>query len=304
VSNSSTYIFTDIDLDGVGSLIAIHQVLGAKPGDIKFTAASVSNIRKELLRWLETDSFVNYTNVYFLDLDTSEIIDLIDAPNVIIIDHHNSHAKNADKYKRAQVMVTVTTSCSKLIYRTYKDKLSHLTDAQKYFIALCDDYDSYVFKLPDSYNLNCLFTNTQKSPDKSRTHKFLERFYEGFNQFTVQEANIIKDYIERKNAAIAGLKIFEGKVSIGKQDRYIVGTHGEKFTNEICHHLIEKHNAEIAFFYNINSNHVSWRKSKTCEIDLSKLAAKLCQGGGHEYAAGGQSTPAFFEFTKSLTPKI
>jgi len=98
------------------------------------------------------------------------------------------------------------------------------------------------------------------------------------------------------------LQLYKGTVSIGGKDRNILGTSGNRFVNEICDHVIHTQNADIVFFVNTDNQHVSFRKNKTCEIDLSKLAAKLCEGGGHEYAAGGKITEGFLNFTKLLSP--
>jgi oligoribonuclease NrnB/cAMP/cGMP phosphodiesterase (DHH superfamily) len=303
VINNEIYIFTDIDLDGVGSLVAMHHVLGHKPGELKYTITNVTNLRKNLLKWLETDSLAKYRRVIFLDLDTSSCADLIDFENVTVIDHHSSHVKALGVYKHAKTFVVDTTSCARLVYATFKENLNHLTAAQKYFIGLCDDYDCYKFALPESYDLNCLFTNTQKSVEKTRTDKFLDKYFEGFTGFNFHETNIIKEYLAKRDAAIAILEIFSGTINISKEPRRVVGTCGAKFTNEVCDHLIKKHGAEVAFYYNVNSDHVSLRRGPNCKVDLSKLASVLCEGGGHENAAGGKPTPAFFEFAKSLTTK-
>ena len=77
--------------------------------------------------------------------------------------------------------------------------------------------------------------------------------------------------------------------------------HGFRF-NEICEYLLKEKGADIAFFVNPDASHVSFRKNKSCDVDVSKLAAKLCEGGGHEYAAGGKITETFMNFTKLLTP--
>ena len=130
----------------------------------------------------------------------------------------------------------------------------------------------------------------------------MTRFYDGFKGFNTQEANIIKEHVTLKNKTISELQVFTGSVSIGGKPRLIYGATGNKFINEICDHLIKKYNAEIVFFVNTDASHVSFRKSKQCEVDLSKLAAKLCEGGGHEYAAGGKITESFMSFTKLLTP--
>jgi len=158
--------------------------------------------------------------------------------------------------------------------------------------------------LDDSYNLNCLLTNTQKTLDKTRTDKFVERFYNGYNGFNKQELNIIKEYITGRDAAIKALQVFSGNVSISKQDVKITGTTGTKYVNDVCDFLIKKHDSDVVFFVNTNNQHVSFRKKKGCNVDMSKLANKLCEGGGHEYAAGGKITDTFMEFVKQLTPIV
>ena len=154
------FVFTDSDLDGAASLLVLHWVLKANPGDIKFQTVTVSNFRKEFLLWAAENSIENYDAVYFLDLDTSSSSDLIDNKKSIIIDHHETH--DASKYKNANTNISVTTSCAKLLYLHFKDKLTSLTNEQKYLIALANDYDSYTLKLTESYNLNCAFSNSKK----------------------------------------------------------------------------------------------------------------------------------------------
>jgi oligoribonuclease NrnB/cAMP/cGMP phosphodiesterase (DHH superfamily) len=77
---------------------------------------------------------------------------------------------------------------------------------------------------------------------------------------------------------------------------------GSKYVNDVCDYLLRTYNSDIVFFVNTNSQHVSFRKKKDCTVDMSKLAKNLCDGGGHEYAAGGKITDTFMEFVKQLTP--
>jgi nanoRNase/pAp phosphatase (c-di-AMP/oligoRNAs hydrolase) len=300
VDPKNIYVFTDIDLDGSTSLLALHWALNAKPGELQYKSTTVSNVRRDLLKWLETDSFKNYSLVYFLDLDTTKCADLIDHSNVVIIDHHATHVAGKDVYKLARVNIVVGPSCSKLIYQHFKGTIQ-ITDAQKYLIGLANDYDSYTFKLSESYDLNCLYTSIQKFEGKVRVERYIERFYEGFGDFNIQEKNIIKDYITKRDKAISELKIYTGKLPIGKEVRKLAGTFGTKYVNDICDMLLKKYGADIVFFVNVDNKHVSFRKAKTCDVDLSKLATKICNGGGHEYAAGGIITDAFLRLTEQLT---
>lgn len=297
------HAFTDVDLDGTGSLLALHWSNGCKPGQINWKGSTASNFRKEFLKWAVNDSLNNYDLNYFLDLDTSTCTDLIDISNkVCIIDHHITHVNiiKETPYKNAFAHVIETTSCAKLAYKYFQLE-NKLTTQQKYFIALVNDYDSYQFKLPETYDLNCLYTNTQKTFDKTRQHKFLERFYNGFDGFTSTEKNIIAEHKTNRDRVLNNLKIFGGSVNIGKNNYRVVGTVSTKFVNEVCDYLIKNYKADIVFSMNSNNQHVSWRKNKdTCPVDLSKLSAKLCEGGGHEYSAGGKVTETFLEFTKQL----
>jgi oligoribonuclease NrnB/cAMP/cGMP phosphodiesterase (DHH superfamily) len=304
VSFNKIYVFTDFDIDGVAALLALHWALGAEPGQIAFKTTTVTNFRKEYLNWLNENNPNDFDKIYILDLDVAKNADLVDRKNIVIIDHHLTHVNALGVYKNAEVHVSETSSCAKKAYNHFKTlgKLTKLTQQQKYFIALADDYDCYQFKLPETYELNCLYTNTQKTSTKQRAEIFLEKYYNGFYPFTTQEKAIIKEYVDRKNKAIDSLEIYQGTVSIGGAKRTIYGTHGTKFVNEICDYMINTHPADIVFFVNSNNSHVSFRKNKSCDVDLSKLAAKICEGGGHEYAAGGKVTETFLNFTKLLTP--
>ena len=293
------FVFTDFDLDGTTSLLELHWALKVKPGQIQYKSTTVSNFRREYLSWLNEHKPDNYDKIFILDLDVSGSADLVDRNNFVIIDHHLTHVKAKDNYKNATVNVVETTSCAKLVYKHFN---LQLTPEQKFLVALANDYDSYALQISQSYEINCLLTNLQKSAGGQKADKFMARFYEGFKGFTAQETNIINTHIALRDKTIKELNVFEGKVSIGGKERRVIGTTGNKFVNEVCDHLIKKLGAEIAFFVNPDVTHVSFRKNKTCDVDLSKLAAKLCEGGGHEYAAGGKITESFMNFTKLLTP--
>ena len=294
------YVFTDIDLDGTASLLALHWALNIDANNTKFKTTTVSNFRKEFLKWLETDSINNYDQVYFLDLDVSTSADIVDHPKSVIIDHHVTHVQAKDIYKLAHTYIVETTSCAKLVYAYFKGTLK-LDSNQKYFIVLADDYHCYKFAQPETSDLNCLFSNTQRTLDKTRTHKFIERYYNGFVPFNVQERNIIKEYTDGRDAAIKTLQIYTGKVSLGKNEYVVTGTMGRKYVNDVCDHLIKHYNSDVVFFINPTNQHVSFRKKKECPVNLAKLATALCEGGGHEYSAGGKLTDTFLEFTKQLT---
>jgi len=81
-----------------------------------------------------------------------------------------------------------------------------------------------------------------------------------------------------------------------------VATFANYAVNELAHFLIKKYNADIGIVVNTQAKTVSFRRSKQSDADLSILATKLCQGGGHSASAGGRLTEKFANLTKTFTP--
>ncbi len=91
---------------------------------------------------------------------------------------------------------------------------------------------------------------------------------------------------------------FKGKI----KNYNVVATFANYAINELAHFLIKKHNADISIIVNTQAKTVSFRRSKSCDADVSILAQKLCNGGGHAAAAGGKLTEQFASLTKQFTP--
>ena len=108
-------VFTDLDLDGACSYL-VHS--WARQKKSKVVTIKVSNLREKFLGWLNNHKLEDYKQVYFFDLDTTEIQDLIDKNNVSIFDHHKTHKEEI--YKNAEFYIDANeTSCSKLLYKHY-----------------------------------------------------------------------------------------------------------------------------------------------------------------------------------------
>lgn len=288
-------VFTDLDLDGAGSLLTFkwfhpnHQ--------IDTVGLKVSNLRDKLLSWLKTNSFESYDEVYFFDLDTSSVGDLIDRENVTIIDHHGTNTYN---YKSANTDLVVTTSTSKLIYNKYKKESKiKLSFSQVELLSLIDDYDSYTLKFANSYSLDILFW--YYSGD--RISHFCERFKEGFKDFTDQEKVLINTYRKRFAKYYRQLRLYDADISIkGKQYKFI-STFVDKYVNDVAHCVIrDNEQCDITMLINPKSKRVYFRKRKGIDVNLGKLAAALCEGGGHEYAAGGVLNERIKILSKDFQP--
>jgi len=90
---------------------------------------------------------------------------------------------------------------------------------------------------------------------------------------------------------------FKGKI----KEYDVVASFGDYAVGELAHFLLSKHNADISIIVNTKAKTVSFRRSKNCTIDVSLLAKKLCDGGGHTASAGGKLTNKFTTLTKQFT---
>jgi nanoRNase/pAp phosphatase (c-di-AMP/oligoRNAs hydrolase) len=72
--------------------------------------------------------------------------------------------------------------------------------------------------------------------------------------------------------------------------------------NEIAERALRENNADVILLINLKSKTVCYRKSKTCDLDVGKLAEKLAGGGGHEAAAGSLLNDTISNITKLLQP--
>lgn len=299
-NNKPIMVFTHSDLDGVVSYLLIkwcfpkHKVLYKQ-------ISTASLAREEFRQWLLYNKFDDYSQIFILDLDIKDCYDLVDYENIFVIDHHTSHSAYISdpqhKPKNATIAVKPYSSASLLIYKLLQKMYDlKLNDAKKTLVVLADDYDSYKNVSPLSKQLNTIYWDTDKSFES-----FIDNFSDGFKGFNREQANIIQLREHDLNKIIPSLKIFETTMQINNQTVAIKATFANKMINDVAEYLIAEHKAQIAIVVNISSERVSFRRARNLEnIDVSELAEDLCDGGGHEYAAGGSITEAFKEFSKEF----
>lgn len=291
-----TIVFTDADLDGSMSYLLL-KLCSTKTLPYKVT--TVTKFSDDFKAWSRKNNVNDYEKIIILDLDVSKSIELIDLPNVIIIDHHKTHVENKDNYKNAKVIVQEYPSCAKLIYKIYKSKLDDvLNDNQKKLLLLVDDYDSWTHKYPQSKKLNYIFWNYQGD----RLEKFLKDFSTGFKKFNENHLRTIEFYERKLTKTVESLAYHQAIVSINGSKRKCISTFANTLISDIGNYLIESLQADIGFVINPDTNRVSVRKNKDCDVDLGKLSRKLIDGGGHDMAAGGICTEKFLEFSKLFKP--
>lgn len=283
-------IYTDNDLDGAGSALVL-----------KWYFETIANVVVEetgestLLSKLKSKNGAldTFDKVFICDLAlTEEHIPGVDRENFVIFDHHVDHSKLKDNYKNARAVVKPYTSCTKLIYDTFLSKLS-LTQKQVELINFIDQYDSYKIKDVEALKLNAIFY-LYNNP---KVNKFIESFNHGMRDFNILEKNSITLFFKKLKEQMNNAEVFEGKI----KDYKVVATFANYAINEVAHSLIAKHKADIGIVVNKDTKTVSFRRSKTSEVDVSILARKFCNGGGSVGAAGGALTEQFGNLTKLFT---
>lgn len=287
-------IFTDSDLDGAGCAAALKWLL-PKTYDITIMPTTISKFRNELLDWLKTDKLSNYDLVFICDLDTTELSELVDFNNVYIIDHHESH--NPLIYKNCKTHIINATSATLLIYKLFLEN-KNISKEKIALIKLIDDYDSFNLKYKQSKELNIIYW----SLTGNRPIKFYEIFNEGFKGFDKFQINTINNYQQKLNKLISSIQLFKGIVNFENKQYNCLSTIVDSCINDVGEYIYKTYNTDIVFIVNLKSNVVSLRKNPNCNIDLSKLAKQIGNGGGHTTAAGCPLNDQFMELMKNFIP--
>ena len=284
-------VWTDTDLHGAGGALVLKWLYkNSKTFNINDVTESTFTGRfKGALSTLD-----HYDRIFIIDLDLNkEQIELIDKGNVVVIDSHKNHSSYKHLYKNAKVIIDESYfSVVNLIKDKFKSHLD-LNSNQIKLIDLINGYDWYKSN-NDSLKLNAVYYNLN-SP---KTENFISSFYNGFSSYTIEQKNSIKLFFKKFKEQINSNGIFKGNI----KEYNVVASFGNYAVGELAHFLLSKYNADISIIVNTKAKTVSFRRSKDCDADVSLIAKKLCDGGGHPASAGGKLTNQFASLTKQFTP--
>ncbi len=283
-------VWTDTDLHGAGATLVLKW-LYKKSNTFNINDVTESTFSGRFKGALDT--LDHYDKIYILDLDLNkDQAHLADRDNVVVIDTHKDHSNHKHIYKSAKVIIDDSFySCIDLIC----DKFNHLlalNNNQTTLIEMIKQYDWYKTNNSDSLKLNAVYYNLN-SP---KTENFINIFESGFTEFSIQEKNSIKLFFKKFKEQLSN-DTFKGKI----KEYDVVASFGDYAVGELAHFLLSKHNADISIIVNTKAKTVSFRRSKNCTVDVSLLAKKLCDGGGHTASAGGKLTNKFTTLTKQFT---
>tara|TARA_R110000782_G_scaffold80073_1_gene158699 strand:+ start:75 stop:950 length:876 start_codon:yes stop_codon:yes gene_type:complete len=284
------HIITDADLDGAGSYLCLKQAY--KDNTLTYSVTT----EKKFISDIAYFKFEDYDLVIISDLNLKESeIRLCDLKNVIVIDHHAEHMQLIENYKNAKPIIKDYSSCTKLIYDTFKLE-NKLNKNQKLLVKLIDDYDSYKLNLPFSKPLNQVFWSYTGDRVSKFENDFKDGFF-GFNQFQKNALKIIENKIER---FFKEETIHKGNLKIGDKNYNVAGVVVTFSPNEIAERIISTYGVDFVIMINLAGKSVYMRRSVDCSLNMGIVAAKLMDGGGHADAAGGTLNDTVINITKLL----
>lgn len=287
-------IFTDYDLDGVGCYMC-YLWCHDNNDDVKHRVirVGISNLRDKILDFLRKDKFENYNSVYFFDLDCTEVSDLIDYKNVIIIDHHDSHIQNKDVYQNCKTVLKPYKSCAQLVYSIFSKYYSFIISKKRNtLIKLISDYDSYELKYPESIKLNYIIRFMDKGFEN-----FIKYFYYGFEPFSNEQKRVYLFHLNKVEQIKSKIQLYKGNL----KDYSVVFCFNDNYINEICDYALCETNYNICIMVSLTKKKVYFRRNKNFDkVKMGVLAEKLCNGGGHPEAAGGELTEKLLNTVKTF----
>ncbi len=289
------HIFAHSDLDGASCCLLLEWYLWNVPS---YTLTNHENLHTNVAKWLLKNKAEDYDRIFFVGLDTCTIVNLIDLPNVRVFDHHQEAKRCKELYKNAKVEILELGSTVLGLYRYLKEKITgrKITTEQRKFVALVDDYSSYrLLEREFSIGLNMLYWNYQGD----KIERLKNDFGKGFVSFNETQIKIIDFYKSKIQKVIDKSDFYVGDFKIQGVFRKVIATFADTCINEVASRLTEM-GFEVAIVVNLETKKVSLRKNHHSNIDLSKMAKSLCDGGGYKNTAGGILTEKFMNFTKML----
>lgn len=281
----NVFLWTNCDLDGVASTIVLGNVFSKSEFD--YQCIFFGDFEKKYTEWVDENSN-KYDKIFIVGIPLNQTtINKIDDKKVIII----SDKKENLKVHESTLIDEDTTSCSKLLYKKFKDKFDFSSDLKKLIIYV-DDYNSYELKTKESKILNGLF----RKSGNNRFYNFVNKFWSGYQELSESELRLSASFYKDLNSELENLCLYHGEY----KGHSVVSTFAKGSANEIANALLDNYDYEIAIIVNMNTQFVSFRKKQNSSADIKFMAENLCNGGGSANSSGGKITQKFLEFTTTL----
>jgi hypothetical protein len=280
---SKVFIWANSDMDGAASTVLLGNIFP----NMEYRHVFFGNFLEQYTKWVETN-LENYEKVFIIGMVLDQtLVNKVDDPRVVFISDRGEKLNVFD----SKLITEETTSCVRLIYNKFKDKVNFAITL-KQLVLYVDDYNSYTLKFEDSLYLNAIYRKYRTN----RFGEFVRRFWKGCDGFTFGELETAQHFFDEIDKEFESLDLYEGTFKNWK----VLATFSKCSVNEISKKLIDTYDHDVIIVVNTDTNFVSFRKRIGSVANIQYMSENLCNGGCGEWAAGGNITPKFMEFTQKM----
>lgn len=278
------FAWLNSDLDGIGSAIVLGNIFK----NFEYKSVFFGDFERQFTEWSTTEA-EKYDKIFVVGMVYDQkMINQLDDHKIIFV---------SDGPERLNVFDSTwvqkeTTSCSKLLYNKFKEKVE-FPNSIKQLIVYIDDYNSQTLKYEESKYINALH---RKATGSKRFDRYVNRFWKGFDGFTESELGIVQTFFDEIAAEGEGLDLYSGEFKGSK----VLATFSKKSANEVAKLILDNHEVDAVMVVNLDTQFVSFRAKEGTKADARLMAENLCSGGGVKSSAGGKLTPKFMDFTQTL----
>lgn len=281
---AKVFVWANSDMDGACSTILLGNIFP----NMEYKSVFFGDFLNQYNEWVE-NNLENYSAVFVVGMVLDQaLINKIDDDKVIFVSDKLEKLNVFD----SKIISEDSTSCSKVLYKKFKDKFEIPVDLKK-LILFIDDYNSYTLKHKESEYLNGVYRNIRYN----RFNTFVSRFWNGYDGLTDKEQTSADSFFQAIETEYSGLDKYEGTFKSWS----VLATFSKLPVNEIAKKLLDNHPHDVIVVVNLDTQFVSFRKSPQSTADVGFIAENLCNGGGSVNASGGKISQKFLDFTTKLT---
>lgn len=293
-------LFTDIDLDGLGSGIIAKLAFG---NDAYVSYCSYRILNQRVENFIENPDFY-HTDTYITDLAVNENIEkklqqrFKEGRPIKMIDHHIT-AMHFNQYDWATVIPEYETGKKTCATSLFYDHLVEQNKIQRSksldeFVDLVRQYDTWEWDANNNVTakrLNDLFYMLEREPFEE---SIMKRLRENPDRFSLTETeNMLLDVEEKKIERYIHSKNRQMVQTL--TDEYCVGiVHAEQYLSELGNALNKLNpHLDMIVLLNVGTKKVGLRTIHD-HVDVSEYATRF-GGGGHPKASGCELTKEAFD---------
>jgi len=288
-------IFTSPHIDGITSFLIYRWVSGNRLTNHKHVVLKVKEDMSHYESLIERAD-----SIYCFDVFLREGLELLNNEKVTFFDTHEISNFYKPQYDKAKCVIRPNRgSCSNLVLELF-GKITEFTASQSVLAKLVDEIANYTFKHEISYDLHLLYNHYYKWDYAW----YLRDFKDGYNGLSKGQADNIVKIKRQLQEKLKQTQLFIGKIEFEGIHYNCVSTVQDHLDIGVLDLITKSNTFDIIFWVNIKTNKVSIRKSRNdvvANLHLGKFAKFICDGDGHEYAAGGNITDTFLEYSKTFS---